>query len=196
MNLKNVLVAFLVFSIADLILYGCYCDCDFAPTGSFEVCSVEAKALDNSGGSASIAGDTVLAEAFAIEITLNLTEEDICFHSITTNSAFAGSCNCPDAFFENRNPIIEAHIYTNNDFSPSIDAGDDISSLFYRYRGHDYEPVITRLRPVNASSTAPIKVEALLMEAPTFRGEHSFEVSLVMFDGNKVTATTSNVYLK
>ena len=196
MNLKSVIVALLVFSVADLFLYGCYCDCDFDATGTFEICSIDLLPIDNSGGLPVNASDTVLSEAYAIEITLNLSEEDICFHPTTTNSAYASSCNCPDAFFENRNPVTEVHIYTVNDFSTTYDAGDEVTSLFYRFRNNQYEPVASLLRPQNAASVSPVNVRALLMESPTIKGEHSFEVELVMFDGSVLSSTTSTVYLK
>ncbi|KAB2814590.1 DUF5034 domain-containing protein [Phaeocystidibacter luteus] len=196
MRLKTALLAIFLLSLADLVLYGCYCDCDFAPTGTFEICSIDLLSIDNAGGSPATASDTVLADAYAIEITLNITQEDICSHSFLMNSAFAASCNCPDAFFENRNPVTEVHIYTVNDFSTTYDAGDEVTSLFYRYLGHEYEPINSFLRPQNAASVTPIKVRALLMEAPAIKGNHSFEVELIMQDSTVVSATTSSIYLK
>lgn len=198
MKLKSTLFLLFSFAFFDLALISCGCDCNDGPEENVFICSLELSNLDNSGFSATVGGDTIVKEAFGIGLDVILDLNQTCSKQTPLlTGAYASDCSCLPATTFIRNRVTQLNIFTLDDFDAQHLAGSDVTSYFYEFFSGNYHPAADALDMSTAEfETRLIQRDLLLMEPPATAGNFSFEVQLVLSNGDTLSQTTQNVYLQ
>lgn len=160
--------------------------------------------LDNSGREPIVSTSTSIIKT-AYGIRIQLLGEKIAGierpNSIFIQSAFAFTkCNCPPSYqFLPKDSITTIKILSLNDFNSTHSANSEISDYFKVYKYYSFSTIqdyIRNTNPVlNYESDLAIKIDLLLMTAPTINNQHKFRVQITLSDGRVLEQDTSIIEL-
>lgn len=198
MKIRSFLLLALSIGLIDTLLYSCCANEEPMVVGTFQFCSVTTSHFDNSGASPVMVSDTVNSEAYALEITVDMTDAEVCLNSspFLLNGAFACSGERLDPVFSVREPIVDVRIITDNDFTSAYPAGTDVSSQFYVFTSNEYRALSRQFQIVQVEEIAPRRVLGLLVGIDPFEGMHSFTVEIELSDGSVISNATEAIYLR
>lgn len=197
MKAKTILLGLLFLSAADFFFIGCS-PCDNNPAGWFQLCTLEAKNIDNSGLHFVAASDTVSKEAYVLQLDFTATESDVCSkrtHFLSSGYAMVKDCD-PGGFY-NYNPVVQVSITSNNDINANLPAGSNLVGEFFAYHHQAFISAESMLFQTYVSDlSAGVSYSLRLMTPPTQSGEHIFTIDVTLEDGKVISAQTSKLYLQ
>lgn len=179
------------------------CDCPETNTFKYTFDSIQLFHLDNSGKKPVIVNSgTIPKEAYGMQIEFSLGP--MASGSIPDltlfNSACAYDCFCPPEFeYVAEDTISGMKIISLNDFDDTHPADSDISEYFKVHTGMVYRTFQEYTdHPENIYFDKPSRedIEILLMQPPTFTGQHQFRAEIELSDGTTLVATSTLISLE
>ena len=206
MKKKLIILFFLLVPIASVLFHAC-CPCDVETQHEkYSHKAMFLKNLDNSGEKA-IESEALQLNKNAYGIRLNLVREKVVIarakqiNSFIIQSAYATSCECPPEFlYFPSDSIVSIKIFTVNNFDNQHSENTDISGYF-RVAGSysTVESYVTNMRNNYADDFdywgRELKLDLLLMTAPTANNKHQFEVQVALSDGRILKQQTPEIEL-
>ena len=210
MKKKLIILFFLLVPIANGLFQSC-CDCNVETQHeNYSHKTMFLKNLDNSGENA-IESESLQLNKNTYGIRLYLEREETVIacakriNSIFIQSAYATSCECPPEFlYYPSDSIISIKIFTVNNFDNQHSNNSDITDYF-RVAGSysTVESYVTNMRYTLASEYAygidyweqELKLDLLLMTAPTANNKQQFEIQVALSDGRILKQQTTEIEL-
>ena len=207
MKTKFLVTFLLLFPIVNLF-YSCVCDIT-TKYESYSHKSLLLKSLDNSGVEiVETEGQQINKNAYGIRLYLT-REKNVISHvkqinSIFTQSAYALSYDCPPEFFYSpSDSIVSIKIITINDFDEKHSGDSDITDYFRV--AHTYSTVNNFVANMGFSygidgefedfTGKDIKIDLLLMMAPTVNNHHQFKIQVELSDRRILEQLTTEIEL-
>ena len=216
MKMKKIslIITVILFS---LIFTGCP-DC-LPEIFYYGLTDVKLQNIDNAGERPVIIeneNQTILKEAFGIRLTLNLElisdsiNNRCCknnfFNNISLfNNLYAFTDGCYTDYIL-KDTITSINVFTLNDFDNDFTVGADVSELFKIYSSKKYISIDEYLKNYRISfypnsyyqsdKNAKSEIDLYLLKPPTFTGEHSFRIEVLLSDGKVFSAATPRINLK
>ena len=207
MKKKLVILFFLLVPIVGVVFHSC-CDCkEETQHGNYSHKVIFLKNLDNSGASA-IESELLQLNKNAYGIRLYLEREKVVvactkkqINSIFIQSAYATSCDCPPEFLYFANDsIVSIKIFTINDFDNQHLENSDVTDYF-KVAGSfsTIESYVAKMYYTYADDFdywgRELKLDVLLMTAPTTNNKQRFEVQVTLSDGRILKQQTLEIEL-
>ena len=207
MKTKFTITFLLLFPIVNMF-YSCVCDVT-TKYESYSHKSLLLKSLDNSGAQI-VETDNLQINKNAYGIRLYLTrEKNVIAHvkqinSIFTQSAYALSYDCPPEFFYSpSDSIVSIKIVTINNFDKKNSENSDITDYFKI--AHSHSTVNNFVANMGFSygidgefedfAGKEIKIDLLLMTAPTVNNHHRFKIQVELSDKRILEQLTAEIEL-
>ncbi|WP_417588920.1 DUF5034 domain-containing protein [Owenweeksia hongkongensis] len=201
MKTKRILFFLFLPLLLDVLIVGC-CDCPTPEYFNYSNCTLSLQNLDNAGLKPLIAaGDTILKEAYGIQLTIERSE-DICSHQnlpFFSSSVYAFGCHCSPALtITPQDSATSIQIITINPFDQNHGAGTDISAYFKTEGFIDMNEFLTEFnrQQYEPESRTKFHINFLLMTPPPISGNHQLELIINFADGRTLKDTTTIVYLR
>lgn len=201
MKTKKIIFILLLPLILEIVV-SC-CECIEPIFQNYTNKAITINNLDNSGREPIVSASTsILKTAYGIRIQL-LGEKIACIErpiSIFIQSAFATKCDCPPSYqFLPKDSITSIKILSLNDFNSNHSANSEISDYFKVYKYYSFSTIQDYLKNtpavLNYESDLAIKIDLLLMTAPTIDNQHKFRVQITLSDGRILEQDTSIIEL-
>jgi len=186
------------FLILGYVLMGCIAGCcDTYEEFDYRWQKLELLHLNNAGREPIFATTEIAKEAYGMRVKLHprIVSQAVSFHPF--NQAMALSCQ--QDVYNNPSYIETVTIYSVNQFSESIEAEADVTSLFKARRTGDnsefYESVNELVASWGGSSQDLLRsFDIYLMEPPT-AGTHQFRVDIKLSNGRHLIDTSAPIEL-
>ena len=213
--MKKILKIIIIVILFPLIFTGCP-DCPPDDSFYYTLNNINVQNIDNAGDQPVIIeneNQTILKEAFGIRLTLNLEllsdsiNNKCCknnfFNNISLFNNLYAEC-FPEPLFLLKDSIESIKIFTINDFDNDFSENADVSELFKVYYAQKYitineylqNYVITFYRYYPEKENVESIIDLYLLKPPTFTGEHSFKIEVLLLDGRTLSATTPRINLE
>ena len=150
----------------------------------------------------------ILKEAYGIRVSLNYellsdSNDNVVKNNFIKNFSFSNklyATRCDDYPYPYeriifKDTIINIKVFALNDFDNDFIANSDVTELFKIYDFRKYIPIDEYIK----KHTIPFKflqIDLYLMKPPTFTGEHSFRVEVLLSDGKIFSAITPLINLE
>jgi len=209
MKKKLIILFFLLVPVVSVLFHAC-CHCDVVTQHrNYSHKAIFLKNLDNSGEKA-IESESLQLNKNAYGIRLYLEREKIVLvrakpiNSIFIQSAYAISCECPPEFLYFANDsIVSIKIFTVNNFDNQYLENSDVTDYFRVGVSSTIESYISNMRYTYASDYVygveyweqEIKLDLLLMTAPTANNKQQFEIQVALSDGRILKQQTPEIEL-
>ena len=210
MKKKLIILFFLLVPIVSALFYAC-CHCDVQTQHkNYSHKALLLKNLDNSGKKAI---ETALLQlnknAYGIRLYMErekvITSRTEKINSIFIQSAYATSCECrPEFLYFPNDSIVSIKIFTINKFNNQHSENSDITDYF-RVAGSysTVESYIANMHNTYASGYVhgieyceqELKLDLLLMTAPTVNNKQQFEVQVTLSDRRILNQQTTEIEL-
>jgi len=206
MKKKLIILFFLLVPIVNGLFQSC-CDCNVETKHeNYSHKAMFLKNLDNSGENA-IESESLQLNKNAYGIRLYLEREKIVIacakriNSIFIQSAYATSCECPPEFlYYPSDSIMSIKIFTVNHFDNQHSNNSDITDYF-RVSG-SYSTVENHVANMHYTYADDfeywgqgLKLDLLLMTAPTANNKQQFEIQVALSDGRILKQQTTEIEL-
>ena len=206
MKKKLMILFFLLVPIVSALFHAC-CPCGVETQHkNYSHKVLFLKNLDNRGEKA-IETELLQLNKNAYGIRLYLEREKVVIarakkiNSIFIQSAYATSCECPPEFlYFPSDSIVSIKIFTVNNFDDQRLENSDITDYF-RIAGSysTVESYVTNMRYTYADDFEywgqELKLDFLLMTAPTANNKHQFEIQVTLSDGRILIQQTPEIEL-
>ena len=207
MKKKLVILFFLLVPIVGVVFHSC-CDCkEETQHGNYSHKTMFLKNLDNSGAEI-IESEALQLNKNAYGIRLYLEREKVVvacvkkqINSIFIPSAYATSCDCPPEFLYFANDsIVSIKIFTINDFDNQHLENSDVTDYF-KVAGSfsTIESYVANMYYTYADDFVywgrELKLDLLLMTAPTANNKQQFEIQVALSDGRILKQKTIEIEL-
>jgi len=206
MKKKLIILFFLLVPIVSALFHAC-CPCDVQTQHkNYSHKALYLKNLDNSGEKA-IETELLQLNKNAYGIRIYLEREKVVIartkkiNSIFIQSAYATSCECPPEFLYFPNDsIVSIKIFTINNFDNQHSENSDITAYF-RVAG-SYSTVESHVANMRYTYEydfeywgQELKLDFLLMTAPTANNKQQFEIQVTLSDGRILKQQTPEIEL-
>lgn len=201
MKTKKIIFILLLPLILEIVVSCCECVDPIFQNYTNKAISINN--LDNSGKEPIVSASTaIIKTAYGIRIQLH-REKIACIegpNSIFIQSAFATSCDCPPPYqFLPKDSITTIKILSLNDFNSNHSANSEISDYFKVFNHYSFSTIQEYLKNtrsvLNYESEFEIKIDLLLMTAPTINNQQKFRVQITLSDGRILEQETSIIEL-
>ena len=210
MKKKLIILFFLLVPVASVVFHAC-CPCDVETQHrNYSHKAIFLKNLDNSGEKA-IESESLQLNKNAYGIRLYLEREKIVvarakpINSIFIQSAYATSCECPPEFlYFPSDSIVSIKIFTVNNFDIQHLENSDVTNYFRVADSYStVDSYVANMRYTFASGYArgvqyweqELKLDLLLMTAPTANNKHQFKIQVELSDGRILEQLTTEIEL-
>jgi hypothetical protein len=196
----------LIFPLMAQLIVAC-CDCKETLLFRYTNSQLAITSLDNSGKEIVETNATVFVKT-AYGIRLRVFTELACLpkqNFFFIGNSYALSCDCPpEEKYDPKDSITGIKVFTVNNFDNSHPAGSDISAYFKLYFNlysrHHYSTISDYLKNKDdafyENEERRVTLNMLLMTAPSFGPQHSFEVEVSLSDGRVLRQATAQLELK
>ena len=206
MRKKLIILFFLLVPIVSALFHSC-CNCDVETQHeNYSHKAMFLKNLDNIGAKI-IESESLQLNKNAYGIRLYLEREKVVvacakpINSIFIQSAYATSCKCPPEFLYFPNDsIVSIKVFTVNNFDNQHLENSDITDYF-RVAGSysTIDSYVANMRYTYADDFEyrgrELKLDLLLMTAPTANNKQRFEVQVALSDGRILKQETLEIEL-
>jgi hypothetical protein len=195
--------------VASVLFHAC-CPCDVETKHeNYSHKAIFLKNLDNSGEKA-IESESLQLNKNAYGIRLYLEREKVVvaqakpINSIFIQSAYATSCECPPEFlYFPSDSIVSIKIFTVNNFDNQHLENSDVTDCFRVGVSSTIESYVAKMRYTYAIDYAygveywvqELKLDLLLMTAPTANNKQQFEIQVALSDGRILKQQTLEIEL-
>ena len=206
MTKRLIVLFFLLVPVASFIFYSC-CPCHIeTQNGNYTHKTLFLKNLDNSGEKA-VESESLQLNKNAYGIRLYLEREKIAvshakqINSIFIQSAYATKCDCPPEFlYFPSDSVVSIKIFTINKFDNQHLENSDITDYFrVAHSFSTVENFVANLHYIFADDFEywgqELKLDLLLMTAPTANNKHQFEIQVTLSDGRILKQQTPEIEL-
>ncbi len=201
--MKNSKKITLFFAILVLLDFSSSCCRKYGSALDYTNCQISVENIDNSGEKPIIVQTTdVPKEAYGIRLNL-IRSVGTCqldnYQSFLFPSAYACKDNSNVTEYRPLEAISAIKIITLNDFDTTHQANNDVTSYFYLLEKDGFISINDYLSGQDFiyydTSAMNLKLDLLLMTAPTQGTQHQFSIEVYLTDGRILTAETPIINL-